>query len=554
MHGTQEILQRLYQSRLEDLRALATEHDLPRSGNVEQLRATVISALILPELNLDHDSILKLSNSELGEILAIFGIKRSGSIKAKRQRLWLHLNHDPKKMTVDQLFDMTRDELHALCVKLGLPRSGTKNQLTGRVAGVLSSHDGGWGRVKKSLRRPKQKRTPAVERVKEEIEKIEPPTPIAVESQPAAIPVTTPEEVHPQEVQSGSSQQTLMPESTIDEGDTEALVALESRMPELTSHLRDFLLIVKMEDEADIIAFMQELGRHGFGIEHQSVQNRVLEVMHDLIALRRAEEAAQSALPGSWRERQALRLFEELRPSLLDNLEQILTEAEGDLARSRMEFELAAGLAGLNLDLPAVSGRLHALFDLQVSLQDDAMANDPVVLRRQKATEVLFTAVHEASPEARRTLQRFEQQIESFERVVETILRRHSGRFTAVEQSLLIRFLERRGWDSSHPEVRPRVLAAAGTLAQHMGYIDADDVPSLPSALVYDADKIGGVVESLQEMLVEFGRQAPTEESVTDPSGEGSEERSRIHRVRGKMDGADALLARLSGGFGEQSE
>ena len=151
-----------------------------------------------------------------------------------------------------------------------------------------------------------------------------------------------------------------------------------------------------------------------------------------------------------------------------------------------------------------------------------------------------------------RTLQKFEEQIENFERIVETLVRRAEGQFGPVEHALLVRFLERRGWDVGHPEVRPRAIAAAGVLAAAMGYIDSEDVPGLPTSISLDPDKVSDVVDSLRGLLVDMGRSAPTQDSVAHglsaEDAEQAEEISSIGRVRGKMDQADELLSRLSRG------
>ena len=126
---------------------------MSKAGNVEQLRARLINHVALSDIDLSWDSLQEMPNKKLGEMLGVFGVKRSGSIKEKRQRLWLHLNHDPKKLNPEMIADATRDQLHELCKALELPRSGSKQQLFARVAGVLSNHEGGWGKVKKSLRR-----------------------------------------------------------------------------------------------------------------------------------------------------------------------------------------------------------------------------------------------------------------------------------------------------------------------------------------------------------------------------------------------------------------
>ena len=145
----------LYQARFDDLKSLAQEHNLPKTGPVETLRARLIRHLIFPDWDFSPAGLRSIANSDLGDILGAFGIKKSGSIKARRRRLFLHLNHDPKSLAVEKLDDMTRDELHAMCKDLELPLSGNKQTLLARVAGVLASQENAWGKVKKSLRRPK---------------------------------------------------------------------------------------------------------------------------------------------------------------------------------------------------------------------------------------------------------------------------------------------------------------------------------------------------------------------------------------------------------------
>jgi len=234
------LLNSLYRGRLEDLKEVATQHDLPRSGNVEQLRAKLIATLVLGEVDFSDQGIQSMQNGELSELLGIFGVKKSGSKKQKMQRLWLHLNEDPKRINVDKLPDMTREELHALCVSLDLPRSGTKTQLMGRVAGIVSSQDGSWGKVKKSLKKGAKKATAP----QTADEPAAPPAP----TPPTTAPSTTTEEESGAD-DSGDSVPTLV---TLDEGAGEALVRLEARKAELTSHLREFLLIGREQDEGDV--------------------------------------------------------------------------------------------------------------------------------------------------------------------------------------------------------------------------------------------------------------------------------------------------------------
>ena len=567
----ENLLSRLYSARLDELREMAISHDLSKTGNVEQLRARIINEVALSDVDLSWESLQEMPNKELGEMLGVFGIKRSGSIKEKRQRLWLHLNHDPKKLSPESIAESTRDHLHELCKFLELPRSGSKQQLFARVAGVLAAHDNGWGKVKKSLRRgkvapivPRPQLEPTTEpsyvptmaddeaaelaaMIQASIDSVDVDELTEVLDEPDDPPPLEHEGVVEPEILDSSPV-----ELTIDEGTGSAIIDLDARLAELHSHIREFLLISREHDANDVAAFVEDLGEHGFQIGHAVVRNRIMEEITEMANRRDAETEASSQVPGSWRERKALRRLEECRPILLDSLEAILDSDEGDIALARVRFETVAAEAGLDLNLPGISGRVHGLFDLQLSLREAEENLDPVTARRQRAMEVLYRGSQDLSGDAMRTLQRFEEQIENFERIVETLVRRADGQFGPVEHALLVRFLERRGWDVGHPEVRPRAIAAAGVLAAAMGYIESDDIPGLPTSISLDPDKVSDVVESLRGLLVDMGRSAPTQDSVAHglsaDDAEQAGEISSIGRVRGKLDQADELLSRLSRG------
>ena len=565
----ENLLSQLYSARLDELREMAISHDISKAGNVEQLRARLIDQVALSETDLSWESLQEMPNKSLGEMLGVFGVKRSGSIKEKRQRLWLHLNHDPKKLNPEAIADATRDQLHELCKALELPRSGSKQQLFARVAGVLSAHGGGWGKVKKSLRRGKSAPQATGSTI--------PVTPIAIPAQDdeaaelaamiqASIDAVDVDELtdvleEPDEPAPLEYEGIVEPEIvvsaptdlTIDEGSGSAIIELEARIAELHSHIREFLLIGREHDANDVTAFVEDLGTQGFRVSHAMVRNRILAEITAMANRRDAESDASSQAPGSWRERKALRRLEECRPGLLDALEAILDADTEDIALARVRFETAAAEVGLDLDLPGISGRVHGLFDLQMSLREAEDSVDPVTARRQRAMEVLYRGTQDVSSDAMRTLQRFEEQIENFERIVETLVRRSEGQFGPVEHALLVRFLERRGWDVGHPEVRSRAIAAAGVLAAAMGYINPEDVPGLPTSISLDPDKVSDVVDSLRDLLVDMGRSAPTVDSVAHgvsaDEAEQATEASSIGRVRGKLDQADELLGRLSRGF-----
>ncbi len=147
------LLSTLYTEKLQQLRKRAESSGISKSGSVEVLRARLIRKLVINYYDLSWEGIQSLSNLEIGKILKIFGIKSSGSHKERRQRLWLHLNYDSRRLTIGYLAEMNKDNLHQLCKELELELSGNRTVLMGHVAGVLTSQLNGWGRIKRSLRR-----------------------------------------------------------------------------------------------------------------------------------------------------------------------------------------------------------------------------------------------------------------------------------------------------------------------------------------------------------------------------------------------------------------
>ena len=148
-----DLLSSVYMERLQSLRSRAEENGISKSGSVEVLRARLISNLVLSDMDLSWEGIQSMSHKELGEVLKVFGIKSSGSHKERRQRLWLHLNYDSRRMTIENLAEMNRDNLHEMCKRLELELTGNRTVLMGRVAGVLTSQMRGGGRIKRSLKR-----------------------------------------------------------------------------------------------------------------------------------------------------------------------------------------------------------------------------------------------------------------------------------------------------------------------------------------------------------------------------------------------------------------
>jgi len=110
-----ELLNDLYLSPLMTLRERAETAELAKSGSVEVLRARLIQHQVLGDFDLSWEGIQSMPHREIGEVLKIFGIKSSGSHKERRQRLWLHLNFDSRRMTIERLAEIDREKLHELC-------------------------------------------------------------------------------------------------------------------------------------------------------------------------------------------------------------------------------------------------------------------------------------------------------------------------------------------------------------------------------------------------------------------------------------------------------
>ncbi len=569
----------LYKARFDELKTVAARHDLPKTGPVEALRARLIRHLILSDWDLSTAGLRAIPNADLGEILGVFGIKKSGSIKARRQRLYLHLNHDPKSLSTDTLDEMTRDELHAMCKELELPLSGNKQSLLARVAGVLASQENAWGKVKKSLRRPKSSTSiprasppvPSPERAEVEssvssfvdehqdgwtfedettmreefvtqghdVASAEFSSTIdealrrdSTESQPSAPPMiqhTEAPEIHSLEVET-------------------ALMELGERMPEVRAFARDFLMVSSTTNVDDMNAFIQSLRNQGFATDfppvHQAVANTIMELDFQM----KNETTAATALPQSWSEREALRRFEEGRSSLRDRLENILALHQGDVVKARMAFEQEARELGLDLRVPSVSGRLHALFDLHIEIMETQALHDPVVQRRQRMMRILHRGAVHMNERERMTIERLERNIASFEELVQTVLETSEEGFDEAQQALVIRFLESKGYEVNTSNLRPRILACSGILGAELGYLSPSEIPRIAPGILVSETEVDAIVTELKTLAASF---KPTEDPVQAEEAEVAESvadaSDNIARARKKIDRIDDLLNRLNG-------
>ncbi len=555
--GKGELLLELYQARLDRLREICIEHDLPKTGSVEMLRAKLIQKLVLDDWDFSSRGILALLNEELGIILGIFGVKKSGSIRERRQRLWLHLNHDAKQMTPENLDNLSREELHQLCVNLELPRSGTKQALLLRVGGVLTSQLGSWGAIKKSLRRPRSVNAiPIIPMPKNIHSPYEEPenqfldvdkTNEMQDSEEVIVPIQDESnfEVFEEEiVEEHTSQETTQ---RLDVQQSASKIIIEARMPEIDALCRDYLSLSSSQNKDETELFINSLKDHGFDVQNQHLREEIWSTIRQIESKILEEKSAISSAPNSWLEREALRKYENVRSHLREEIHQLLSNAKGNIVEARMRFEEKSREMGLDMRIPSISGRVHALFDLQLSLNEEYEMSNPTVSRKVRVLKVLQHGAVHLHHKTRLTLDRLERSYDSFEQLVEAILEKSEGDFSESQQSLLIRFLEKKGFEVNVSEIRPRVLAAAGVIGTELGFISPSQIPKLAPGIVLDDAGIESVITELQALAQKF--KTPNQPTEAEPEMEMAESVSEAHNrvatMRNKIDNIDNILAKL---------
>lgn len=582
-----ELLNELYQARFDRLKEIATSYQMPKNGPVESLRAKLIANLILDEWDLGRTEIKSLKNKDIGEILGVFGIKKSGSIRERRQRLYLHLHEDPKQLTPEKLDSLNKNQLHDLCKILQLPLTGDKQSLLVRVAGVLASQQGSWGKVKKTLRRPKSSQNIATipspseetETINSELEDsmktsveefvsqhpegwtFEQETELRNDLSSDGYDTTLPDVAQSidevlrskqnieKETESPSMIQTPTEDSTqVNSLEVEAaLIEVKSRMAEIEASGRDFLMVSSSSDEEDLEAFISKFSDFGFQVDEPAIRNVIRNRIMELDFQTQNEKDSINSMPNSWREREAVREFENARSSLRNQLSNTLALHEGDLVKARMAFEEIGRNMKLDLRIPSISGRLHALFDLHVDINEAEALQDPNIARRNRVLRILHHgAIHLSSGE-RRTIDRLERNIKSFEEVVETILESSEGKFHEAQQALIIKFLESRGYEVNTSDLRPRILASAGIIGAELGHLSPSEIPRVAPGVMVSDTQVDAIVTELKSLAQAFKPKTETLSEVIEDDEEIADAADRLKSAREKIDHIDDVLARLRG-------
>ena len=539
-----DLLCELYQARFDRLKEIASSSHLPKNGPVEIVRARLIRNLVLSDWDLSKDNIKSIKNKHLGEILGVFGLKKSGSIRERRQRLFLHLYEDPKILTTENLDEMNKQDIHALCKTLELPLTGDKQTLLVRVAGVLASQQGSWGKVKKSLKRkndnakakivipnPAEDEEQTVASVQDTVDKFieEHPDGWSFEEESqlrgnlaedgldisrvdisntiddALKSVQVQENEVPSIPQMNQTAASIVVEAEIDTLEREAaILEVDSRMAEIESSARDFLTVSSTSNSQDFESFISSLANHGIPVDIMSIRAYLSDLIMKLEFKIESEKQAINSMPNSWSEREAIRQFENSRSSLRDQLSNTIDLHNGDLVKARMGFEEIAKTMGLDLRIPSISGRLHALFDLHVDLSEAEGLQDPNIARRNRVLKVLHHGSIHHTPEERRVIDRLERNITAFEQLVETVMESSEGKFTESQQALIVRFLESRGYDVNTPDLRPKVLASAGIIGAELGFISPSEIPKIAPGVIVSETEVDSIITELKSLASSF--------------------------------------------------
>jgi hypothetical protein len=324
-------------------------------------------------------------------------------------------------------------------------------------------------------------------------------------------------------------------------------IIIEARMPEIDALCRDYLSLSSSQNKEETELFINSLKDHGFDIQNQHLREEIWSTIRQIEAKILEEKNAISSAPNSWLEREALRKYENVRSHLREEIHQLLSNAKGNIVEARMQFEEKSRQMGLDMRIPSISGRVHALFDLQLSLNEEYEMTNPTVSRKVRVLKVLQHGAVHLHHKTRLTLDRLERSYDSFEQLVEAILEKSEGDFSESQQSLLIRFLEKKGFEVNVSEIRPRVLAAAGVIGTELGFISPSQIPKLAPGIVLDDTGIESVITELQALAQKFktSNQPIEAEPEMEMAESVSEAHNRIATMKNKIDNIDNILAKL---------
>jgi uncharacterized protein (UPF0264 family) len=132
--------------------------------------------------------------------------------------------------------------------------------------------------------------------------------------------------------------------------------------------------------------------------------------------------------------------------------------------------------------------------------------------------------------------------------LVEAVLKKGGGNYGDSEQTLVIRFLEKKGYDVNNAELRPRVVAAAGVVGAELGHISPSEIPRIAPGIKVSDTEVDSIISDLKRLAQQF--RTNDDEQIVDVEIELAESvadaSDRVNSLRTKIDGVDELLSRLN--------
>jgi len=191
---------------------------------------------------------------------------------------------------------------------------------------------------------------------------------------------------------------------------------------------------------------------------------------------------------------------------------------------------------------------LHALFDLHLELAETQAMHDPTVQRRNRILKILHQGAVHFPEEERQTISRLERNIESFEELVQTVMDSIDDGFHENHQALIIRFLEKKGYEVNTSNLRPRILASAGIIGAELGYISPSEIPRIAPGIVVTETEVDSIVQELKALAAKFkqndGKDAEPEHEAAQAVSSAHE---HVEQAKNRLSKIDDILHRLQG-------
>ncbi|MEK9696528.1 MAG: hypothetical protein VW270_12225 [Candidatus Poseidoniales archaeon] len=120
--------------------------------------------------------------------------------------------------------------------------------------------------------------------------------------------------------------------------------------------------------------------------------------------------------------------------------------------------------------------------------------------------------------------------------------------FQENHQALIIRFLEKKGYEVNTANLRPRILASAGIIGAELGYISPSEIPRIAPGIVVTETEVDSIVQELKALAAKFkqndGEDIEPEHEVAEAV---SSAHQHVEQAKNRLSKIDDILHRLQG-------